>query len=289
MAKTTEPKNINPFVDIQPPVNTDAEKLRSLVNGRSLNIGNGDTAFKADRSGIWLGAKTFADAPFKVDMLGNTRANVLTAKSIFFETIAAPAVPLDGELWCADNLPNKKVLWGYFGGDTTHKQQVSMSRMQKSFAFDYTSDHTINISSLWFQPRMIIFNGFVENTAADKYGVTNGQAGIVDPLQGFCNSILLDFSSISNIVSDLAFSNSPSVLSCDSLSCYTIPYVSSYNNNTLFAVDQIKIGVVTDSIGASSADKEVYLYVDTWADTSVTLKLVCPAGWRMAGSLTVIG
>lgn len=288
MAKTNEPKNINPFTDIPLPVNTDAEKLRSLVNGRSLNIGNGDTAFKADRSGIWLGAKTFADAPFKVDMLGNTRANLLTAKSIFFETIAAPAVPLDGELWCADNLANKKVLWGYFGGDTTHKQQVSMSRMQDSFAFDYTSNQTI-VMSTWFQPRKLHFNGFVENTAAEKYGITNGEAGSVSPLQGFSNSMLLDFSQLSNVVSDLTFTTED-LLDCDGITCQNnLPFISTYNNNNLFVIDQIKIGVVVDAIGSSSYDKEVYLYVETWADTSVTLKLVCPAGWRMAGSLTVIG
>lgn len=282
-------KILSPFVDIPPILPDPTAPINRFVNGKTLNIGTGNIAFKADKQGIWAGANKFVDAPFKAAMNGDTRVNVLTNKTIFFETITAPAVPADGQLWCADNLSNKKVLWGYFGGDITNRQQVSMSRMQKSFAFDYTSNQTITLSGLWFQPRIIHFNGFVENTSTDKYGVTNGQAGVVSPLQGYCNSILLDFAQLANVVSDLALTSSDSVLACDGLSCLSIPYVSSYTYTNLFIVEQIKIGVVVDSLAASSVDKEVYLYVSAWADTSVTLELVCPAGWRMAGSFTVIG
>lgn len=282
-------KTLLPFTDI--PLNPDVNSpdFKRLVNGKSLNIGSGNTSFKADRSGVWLGANKFADAPFTVDMDGNTRVNILTNKSIYFETIATPSTPLDGLLWCADNLPNKKVLWGYFGGDTVNKQQVSMSRMQASYTFDETSNQTLTLSGLWFQPRLIQFHGFVENTGADKYGITNGQAGIVSPVQGACNSMLLNFAILSNVVSDPTFASSPSVLSCDTLSCYTIPYLSSYNLNSLFAVEDIKVGVNSDALGASSFDKEVYLYVNTWGNTSVTVNLVCPGGWRMVGTFTVIG
>ena len=282
-------KILSPFVDIPPIIPDPTAQVNRFVNGKTLNIGTGNIAFKADKQGIWAGANKFVDAPFKAAMNGDTRVNVLTNKTIFFETITAPAVPAVGQLWCADNLSNKKVLWGYFGGDITNKQQVSMSRMQQSYAFDYTSNQTITLSGLWFQPRQILFNGFFENTSADKYGVTSGQAGIVSPLQGYCNSILLDFADLANVVSDIVLTSSPSVLACDGLSCLTIPYVSSYTYTSLFIVEQIKIGVVVDALASSSVDKEVYLYVSTWANTSVTLELVCPAGWRMAGSFTVIG
>lgn len=45
---------------------------------KELQVGIGDTVFRADQSGIWLGAATFADAPFSVDMQGNVIANNIT-------------------------------------------------------------------------------------------------------------------------------------------------------------------------------------------------------------------
>lgn len=44
-----------------------------LDNVSSVKIGTGSTSFKADPSGIWLGANTFADAPFRVSMEGEVR------------------------------------------------------------------------------------------------------------------------------------------------------------------------------------------------------------------------
>lgn len=56
-----------------------------LVNGQqvltdigSMQIGYGSKVLRADESGIWLGAKTFATAPFSVDMLGNVVASTGT-------------------------------------------------------------------------------------------------------------------------------------------------------------------------------------------------------------------
>ena len=43
----------------------------------AFEIGTGNRAFKADSSGIWLGANAFADAPFSVDMEGNITASSL--------------------------------------------------------------------------------------------------------------------------------------------------------------------------------------------------------------------
>lgn len=37
----------------------------------ALQIGSGSKVLRADQTGIWLGAETFADAPFSVDMQGN--------------------------------------------------------------------------------------------------------------------------------------------------------------------------------------------------------------------------
>lgn len=53
----------------------DADILRLV---KELQVGIDDTVFRADQSGIWLGANEFADAPFSVDMDGNVIAANLT-------------------------------------------------------------------------------------------------------------------------------------------------------------------------------------------------------------------
>lgn len=70
---------INPFQDVQDNPITTAETYGQpqLDNLFSLQIGAGNVAFKADSSGIWLGADRFADAPFSVDMNGNIIAQSL--------------------------------------------------------------------------------------------------------------------------------------------------------------------------------------------------------------------
>lgn len=45
---------------------------------KQMQVGNGSQVFRADQSGIWLGAATFADAPFSVDMQGNVTATSIT-------------------------------------------------------------------------------------------------------------------------------------------------------------------------------------------------------------------
>jgi len=66
---------LNPFTDVVPPVynsnqaSTDFDKF-------SMG-GGGENGLKADEQGMWFGAKTFAAAPFKVDMSGNVTINSL--------------------------------------------------------------------------------------------------------------------------------------------------------------------------------------------------------------------
>jgi hypothetical protein len=47
-----------------------------------MQIGFGSSVFRADQQGIWLGASTFEDAPFSVDMDGNIVATGLTLSSL---------------------------------------------------------------------------------------------------------------------------------------------------------------------------------------------------------------
>jgi hypothetical protein len=63
---------LNPFSDVKDvnlPSLGDVGQTTS-PNVASIQIGKGDVSFKADQSGIWLGANKFTNAPFSVDMLG---------------------------------------------------------------------------------------------------------------------------------------------------------------------------------------------------------------------------
>lgn len=53
---------------------------------KEFQVGSGATSFNANESGIWLGAKRFSDAPFSVDMAGNTKITglVVTGGTINF-------------------------------------------------------------------------------------------------------------------------------------------------------------------------------------------------------------
>lgn len=81
-------QEVNPFSDIIPVVaagnsNPQTQQYASQVSGgttrfESISVGAGATCFRADQSGIWLGAEKWADAPFKVDMNGNLYATSAT-------------------------------------------------------------------------------------------------------------------------------------------------------------------------------------------------------------------
>ncbi len=62
-----------------------------------------------------------------------------------------------------------------------------MSRMQIAYSFDKSNgSQTYNINT-WFQPRMLIFNGFFENVGSQIFGTVQGQAGSVSYANGMCS------------------------------------------------------------------------------------------------------
>lgn len=70
---------MNPFVDVSEQtflVETPQGQGNTTFN--SVGIGTGSKVFRADSSGMWLGAAEFANAPFRVDMLGNATLNSVT-------------------------------------------------------------------------------------------------------------------------------------------------------------------------------------------------------------------
>ncbi len=117
---------------------------------------------------IWWTDKP--NAPFSVSANWDLRWNILTNKSIFYETITEPTAN-DGQMWCWTNWWSWKVLWWYMWSDSI-KQQVSMSRMQQIATFDVTWPTTYTQSiDTWFQPRALIFNWFWENSANSYYSM----------------------------------------------------------------------------------------------------------------------
>lgn len=70
-------KIINPFTNISYnplPVPTNEQGGSTfLSNLKTASVGSGIKTFKIDKSGLWLGAEKFSDAPFSVDMNGNLK------------------------------------------------------------------------------------------------------------------------------------------------------------------------------------------------------------------------
>lgn len=83
--------DLNPFNDvptIQEPNSIQevgGQSVLSAVGG--LNIGAGGQSINADPySGFWVGAKTFAEAPFSVDLNGNIVASTLNLSNYISKT-----------------------------------------------------------------------------------------------------------------------------------------------------------------------------------------------------------
>jgi len=73
----------------------------------SMQIGEGSQVFRGDRSGIWLGANTFADAPFSVDMQGNlisTTATITGYAKGFVSTLVWTATDADTASWASGTI-----------------------------------------------------------------------------------------------------------------------------------------------------------------------------------------
>ena len=66
-------KEINPHSDVtvkEPSAYDPGAEITNLPNLRQLSFGTGDNVLHIDESGLWVGAATFASAPFKIPMSG---------------------------------------------------------------------------------------------------------------------------------------------------------------------------------------------------------------------------
>lgn len=66
----------NDVPDYNPQTNVTYGK--DTLNVAAMNVGFGNTCFKSDDQGIWLGAEKFATAPFRVNMAGALVATLAT-------------------------------------------------------------------------------------------------------------------------------------------------------------------------------------------------------------------
>lgn len=105
---------MNPFVDIEEmPVIPEEASGTSQSNVGGISIGSGSKSFRADSSGIWMGADTWAEAPFRVDMSGNMFASsaILTGsgytKTVTFAQASIPTSVAVGDLWVDTDDKNK--------------------------------------------------------------------------------------------------------------------------------------------------------------------------------------
>lgn len=105
---------MNPFVDIEEmPVIPEEASGTSQSNVGGISIGSGSKSFRADSSGIWMGADTWAEAPFRVDMKGNMFASsaILTGsgytKTVTFAQASIPTSVAVGDLWVDTDDKNK--------------------------------------------------------------------------------------------------------------------------------------------------------------------------------------
>jgi len=156
--------------------------------------------FKVDSSwnvDIWAWSININDE-FTVDSSWNVKWNDFINETTLYNKLWSTPTGADGKLWCEWN-PTNKVLWWFFGWDTSNKQQVSMSRMQESYAFDLTTPSwaasIVNKISTRFQPRTIIFHWFYENTTDDIYWYTNWHAWSVSSRKWYCASLEFDITS----------------------------------------------------------------------------------------------
>ena len=111
-------KIINAFTDTDDlNLDTDNSKILGqdyLESVAGMTLGNGDQVIQANPyEGLWIGGKTFAEAPFGVDMNGNAKARIIDlsgsgySKLNIFKQDEIPTSVAIGDLWFDTNDGNK--------------------------------------------------------------------------------------------------------------------------------------------------------------------------------------
>jgi hypothetical protein len=109
--------NVDPFTNIPsvplPVPSQETSGQTFLSNLRELNIGDGgNNVFRADKNGIWLGAKTFALAPFKVTMAGIATAGGFIAVGGAAADVNAYSTTISGGKITTNSIDANKIVTG---------------------------------------------------------------------------------------------------------------------------------------------------------------------------------
>lgn len=140
------------FVDIEnKPLNIESGDGMQSINTGELGIGQGSKVFRADQSGIWLGAEKFTDAPFSVDMLGNVIASSADfsgsgyTKINIFKQDGIPTAVAVGDLWFDTNDGNKLYRAGSVGADAIAVGEWELVQDEGIGDAQDTADSKINV------------------------------------------------------------------------------------------------------------------------------------------------
>lgn len=259
---------------------------------------------------------------FTVDENWNTRWNNFINKTILFEKLWQIPDYQDWKLWCEDNLPDKKVLWWYFGWDS-QKQQISTSRMQYSTWFDRTDSWNLRINT-WFQPRVLLFTWFFTNISKEIYWTTSWHAGSVSFMQWACNSYYTQLLPIEWIITELRTERNSRYIqddltiwthddnkffhfsrwSCNDNvdACVRWSYIASWNlsYSTSMPISDINWNISTIRVSkpfvsssnngfwASTHLWEVLAYVSEWSNNWINIQINIASGRRLCGNFTIL-
>ena len=135
-----------------------------------MAIGQGSKVFRADQSGIWLGAEKFADAPFSVDMLGNLIASSATlsgySKIYIWKQDGIPTSTAVGDLWIDTNDSNKVYRAAAVGADAVTagewEEVTTAALLLAATSQSFTGSYTVKDSSVFIDGvngRIVINDG----------------------------------------------------------------------------------------------------------------------------------
>jgi len=140
------------FVDVENrPLDAGTPAGTGSVESGQMAIGKGSKVFRADQSGIWLGAEQFTDAPFSVDMLGNVVASSADfsgsgyTKINIFKQTGIPTSIAVGDLWFDTDDGNKLYRAGAIGATTIAEGQWEAVQDATIADAQSTADSKINV------------------------------------------------------------------------------------------------------------------------------------------------
>lgn len=131
------------------------EPAASGIHTNTFQLGAGADVLRIDKSGIWLGAEKYTDAPFKVDMDGNLVASSATlsgySKVSVFAQDSIPTSTAVGDMWFDTNDYNRAYRAASVGADEITAgewEEVDDQRKVSVFAQDGIPT-SVAVGDLW--------------------------------------------------------------------------------------------------------------------------------------------